>query len=51
MIIALGVLLYITAMGLIIAGVHRFNKECEEKEKAAHLKAYFERRAKKNEPY
>lgn len=39
------------AMGLIIAGVHRFNKECEEKEKNAHLKAYFERRVKKNEPY
>ena len=51
MIIALGVLLYIMAMGLIIAGVHKFNKECEEKDKNARIKAYFERRAKKNEPY
>ena len=51
MIVALGVLLYITAMGLIIAGVHRFNKEYEEKEKNARLKAYFERRDNKNEPY
>lgn len=39
------------AMGLIIAGVHRFNKECEEKEKNARIKVYFERRAKKNESY
>lgn len=39
-------LLYIFVVTLLLIGVHKFEKENEEREKYAKMKKYFERRYK-----